>query len=133
MTHKRNTEGLSRAAKQRRQETIKRVDSAIKQLLKDEKIINFNSISKIANVGKPWLYKEDTVRQQIENLREKNQVAVDDDQRKSATEGSSSKSKDHLIQMLKGRIHKLTVENKKLQEQIEALYGELYLKKEVIK
>ena len=62
MTHKRNTSGLARAAKDRRELTIKRVEEAIKLLIKEQKPINFNSISTLSKVGKPWLYKEDSVR-----------------------------------------------------------------------
>lgn len=65
MTHKRNTSGLARAAKDRRELTIKRVEEAIKLLIKEQKPINFNSISTLSKVGKPWLYKEDSVRKKL--------------------------------------------------------------------
>lgn len=129
MAHKRNTTGLARAAKERREETMKRVDATIKQLIKEKKSINFNSISKAANVGKPWLYKEDAIRQQVEALRKKNFIAGQKIQ-KDFRDNASSASKDHIIQMLKERIRKLEAEHKKSQEQIEMLYGELYLKRE---
>ena len=129
MTHKRNTTGLASAAKERREETIKRVDTAIKQLVKEKKPINFNSISKTANVGKPWLYQESSVRQQIENLRQKTRLSAGHNRRdKIQMDNASNKSKDNLIHMLKERINKLEIENKKLHEQVEVLYGEIYLK-----
>ena len=129
MTHKRNTTGLAQAAKDRRAATIKRVESAIKLLIKEKKEINFNVISKIANVGKPWLYKEDTIRNQIENLREKTRFMEHLIHTESLNK-ASKKSKDHIIQMLKDRVRKLEMENKKLHEQIETLYGELCFKRE---
>jgi hypothetical protein len=129
MTHKRNTAGLSLAAKERREATIKRVELAIKILIKGKKAINFNSVSKIANVGKPWLYKEDAIRKQIKDLREKTRF-IDDSFQTTSPNKASKKSKDHIIQMLKDRIRKLENENKKLQEQVEILYGELYTRRE---
>jgi hypothetical protein len=127
MTHKRNTAGLARAAKERRESTMERVEAAIKNLVKEKKSVNFNSIAKIANVGKPWLYKEDSIRRQIEGLREKSRF-IEHSVQKHSPNKISNKSKDNIIQMLKDRITKLEVENKKLQEQIETLYGKLYLK-----
>ena len=130
MNHKRNTTGLARAAKERREETAKRVESAIKLLVKEKKAINFNSISKIANVGKPWLYKEDAVRKQIEHLRDKTRF-IDDHVQTSSSNKATKKSKEHIIQMLKDRVHKLEDENKKLHEQVETLYGQFYTKEAI--
>lgn len=128
MTHKRNTEGLSIAAKQRREDTKKRVNTAIKVLLKEGKPINFNSISKAANVGKPWLYKEASVRQKIEKFRKARFSINENALQNTLPDDASHKSKDHIIQMLKDRINKLETENKKLQEQVQALYGEMFVK-----
>ena len=131
MTHKRNTDGLIKAAKQRRADTIKRVDQAIKQLLKENKQINFNSVSKISGVGKPWLYKESTICQHIEKLRE--QTKIKSKSENKADHGASDKSKDQIIQMLKSRITKLEAENNEFKTQIEILYGEIYIRKGIAK
>ncbi|MDP3705071.1 MAG: DUF6262 family protein [Legionellaceae bacterium] len=128
MTHERNTSGLTRAAQDRRKLTIKRVEAAIKLLINDRKPINFNTVSKTANVGKPWLYKEDAIRKQIEDLREKNGL-LDHFTCDNSSKKASQKSKDNIVQMLKERVSKLDAENHKLKEQIEALYGELFNKK----
>ncbi len=129
MTHKRNTKGLVRAAKERRETTIKRVESAIKLLVKEKKVINFNTVSKIARVGKPWLYKENVIRKQIEELREKTRFTVYPVQATSSSSRISEKSKETITQMLRDRVRKLEEENKQLRGQIETLYGELYGKK----
>ena len=128
MTHKRNTAGLAQAAQKRREDTLKRVEFAIKQLVKEKKQVNFNSISKLAQVGKPWLYKEDFIRKQIEVLRKK--LRLTESATQNFTNLASDKSKDNIVKMLKERIAKLETENKKLREQIEVLYGELYGKRE---
>lgn len=121
MTHIRNTQGLVKAAQQRRVETIARVNQAIQSLVQNNKAITFNQVAKIAQVGKPWLYKEEAVRQQIEALRMQTKQAAQTTKGQSA----SDKSNQQLIQMLKSKIHTLEGENKKLKSQIEILYGQL--------
>lgn len=128
MTHQRNTAGLAKAAKERREATIQRVNLALDQLLKENKKVNFNTVAKVANVGKPWLYKEDDIRKRIEMLREQTRV---NSQTKTTnqTYKTSDKSKDNLIVMLKERTRKAEAENKALKQKIEVLYGQLCSKK----
>ena len=125
MSHKRNISGLLKAAKQRRQDIKKRVEQTITYLLKENKAINFNSISKYSGVGKPWLYKEIQIRKKIEILRQQTQAKKMHRQPKQSQQ-ASYKSKDNIIMMLKERIKLLSLENKKLKEQVEVLYGEIY-------
>lgn len=125
MTHKRNTEGLAKAAKQRRVDTIKRVNTVLEIFLKAGNAINFNSISKAAKVGKVWLYNEESIRKKIEELRQKTKT-INIQSSSSEIQSSSSKSKRNIIAMLKERVHSVENENKKLKEQIELLYGQLY-------
>ena len=124
MTHKRNIDGIVQAAKQRRQDTIKRVEKTIETLLRQNKAINFNVISKIACVGKPWLYKEKKIRQKIESLRLQTQSYKNKELTESPS-ATSTKSKENIISMLKERIRSLENENKQLKNQIEVLYGKL--------
>ena len=124
MTHQRNTEGLAKAAKERRQATIKRVNSALDRLLKDNKKINFNTVAKAANVGKPWLYKEKVIRDRIETLREQTRMNAQTE-KSNQSHKASDQSKDHLIAMLKERVRKVEAENKELKQKIEVLYGQL--------
>lgn len=121
MTHKRNTDGLAKAARIRRQETIQRVSSAIKSLEKNGKTINFNSVSKQSGVGKTWLYKEKEVRERISKIRQ-NTAPI-----KKISDNFNSESKDAVIKMLKNHIKEMEGENKELKKQIEFLYGEMHL------
>ncbi|EUY94608.1 transposase for transposon Tn554 [Staphylococcus aureus M0437] len=85
--------------------------------------MNFNSIAKEANVSKSWLYKEHDIRQRIESLRERQITANVVSKPKK-----SSRSEEILIKTLKRRVMELKKENKKLQNQIQKLYGDLYNK-----
>jgi len=122
MTHQRNTKGLADAAKNRRQDTIKKVNQAINLLLKKGKAINFNAVAKEANVGKTWLYKETEVKERILNARadhlNKRKLICNSDK-------INSESKDALIKMLKDKYNEVEKENYQLKKQIEILYGEL--------
>ena len=121
MAHQRNTEGLSTAAKNRRQSTIKRVNEAIHSLLTEKKVINFNSVSKAANVGKTWLYKEADIKKKISEYRDKNL----DQKIMDKSNPSSSASKESLLKMLQERIKQVEAENRELKRQMEILYGQL--------
>ncbi|MBD2123417.1 DUF6262 family protein [Trichocoleus sp. FACHB-262] len=118
MKHERNVEGLKRNAQKKKQATLERAEQAIKQLLKENKPINFQSIANAAHVSTAWLYDNAEIRERIEHLRE--QQASKPPTRKQST---SSASKDGIITALKRRIGKLEVENQKLREQHEVAYG----------
>ncbi|HDP2037609.1 TPA: transposase [Staphylococcus aureus] len=117
----RNTTEIVRLAKQKSKKTREKVDKAISKFSIEGKVINFNSIA--ANVSKSWLYKEHDIRQRIESLRERQITANVVSKPKK-----SSRSEEILIKTLKRRVMELEKENKKLQNQIQKLYGDLYNK-----
>ncbi|MEB5650123.1 DUF6262 family protein [Mammaliicoccus sciuri] len=119
----RNTTEIVRLAKQKSQKTREKVDKAISKFSIEGKAINFNSIAKEANVSKSWLYKEHDIRQRIESLRERQITSNVVSKPKK-----SSSSEEILIKTLKRRVMELEKENKKLQNQIQKLYGDLYNK-----
>ena len=119
----RNTTEIVRLAKQKSQKTSEKVDKAISKFSIEGKAINFNSIAKEANVSKSWLYKEHDIRQRIESLRERQITSNVVSKPKK-----SSRSEEILIKTLKRRVMELEKENKKLQNQIQKLYGDLYNK-----
>ncbi|CAC7153108.1 transposase [Staphylococcus aureus] len=119
----RNTKEIVRLAKQKSQKTREKVDKAISKLSIEGKTINFNTIAKEANVSKSWLYKEHDIRQRIESLR-KRQIASSIVSKPK----KSSLSEEVLIKTLKRRVMELEKENKKIQNQIQKLYGDLYNK-----
>ncbi|MDK8643854.1 MULTISPECIES: DUF6262 family protein [Bacillaceae] len=121
----RNTKEIVRLAKQKNLETKKKVEKILSKLSLEGKPINFNSVSKEANVSKSWLYKEPEVRKRIENLRQQqinNSVYIQKNKR-------SMRSEEILIKTLKERIKKVEDENIQLKKQVEKLFGELYSRK----
>jgi uncharacterized protein (UPF0335 family) len=130
LSHKRNTEGLVAAALRRRNSTIKRVEKAIAELLREKKAINFNAVSQAADVGKTWLYKEMNIREKILDYRDKkSEHKREPASRKARTTRTTEDSKEGLILLLRERIKQMENENQRLKKQIAALYGEIVQKK----
>ncbi|WP_240627296.1 DUF6262 family protein [Thermoflavimicrobium daqui] len=76
MTHKRSTGAIVALAKKKREETAQQVEQAIKQLIKKNERINFNSVSCEAEVSKSYLYSHPEFRERIETLRKQQQQQV---------------------------------------------------------
>ena len=121
MKIKRNTDGIKRTAQKKREATFQKVEEGIQQLIKDQAIINFNTVSKASGVSKAWLYREPTVKSRIEHLRQQSGSK----KKTLPTHRASDSSKDAVIRTLKERIKKLDAENKELRDQFMRLQKEL--------
>ena len=69
-TWKRNTTGIAAHAQARREHKHKGVEEAIATLLREQKLINFNTVAKAAAVSKAYLYSQPDLRERIEALRQ---------------------------------------------------------------
>lgn len=101
--------------------TTEKVNNAIKSLLKTGEPINFNSISKEANVSKATLYNSPLLREQIETLRQQ-KIKKTHELKQTVTENS----KDAMIESLKRKNQKLEKENKELKDQLKLIYSKIY-------
>lgn len=120
-----NIVGIMKYSKEKNYIAKKKVDQAIKKMLKNHTIINFNSVSIEANVSKAFLYKYDDVRNQIETLRNQQKNLPSP---KNAKYKMTDNSKDVLITSLKKRIHFLEEKNKDLNDKLKLNYGKIYEK-----
>lgn len=118
-----NTEGIKEYARNKTKEALKKVDKAIRELSLSEQKINFNSVSNISGVSKTFLYKNDEIKQRIEELRDKQYEKVMNQKIKY---DKTDKSKDIIIIAKDKKIRELEYENKRLKEQLEILRGKLY-------
>ena len=121
--HPRNTGGLKAYSKQKQLETAKKVDEAIKHLIKEKGSINFSSVSEWSEVSKAYLYQHQNLRERIEALREQQQGLSS---RKHIKSQLTDSSKDVLLAAKNKRIKVLEDEVKRLKEQLRRLGGELY-------
>ncbi len=112
------TIGLKNAAKQKQQDTVVRVQAAIKKKIINKDEVNFTTVSKTAKVSRTWLYKQSEFKNQIKKLSSSN-----------TNRSNVAPAKDkylNLYKKLKDKTKKTEQENKELKKQIEIFYGKLY-------
>jgi Family of unknown function (DUF6262) len=119
----RRADALRRAAQAKRQAAIARADTAIRQLTKDSKEINFRSVARAAGVSLDFLYANDALRQRIEKLRTQ-QSARPARQPAAATEDHNDIVHILTIKLRQERdARRATVSD--LETQLAAAHGEL--------
>ena len=123
-TWSRDTTGLAAHAKQRSEEKHQRVDETIDRLLREQQVINFNSVAKEAGVSKAYLYSQPDQRERIEALRQQQLVHVVREQ--SSRPGKTDASRDLVILSKDRRIKELEAENRKLEQQLKVALGKTY-------
>lgn len=119
-------EHLKKVHSVRKAETSKKVDEAIRRLIRFNESINFNSVSKEAGVSKATLYNNIEIRERIEVLRQ--QESGKAGFRKQIKRDIQEETKEAIIESLRRRIKKLEDENKDLRNQLKVTYGEIYKK-----
>ncbi len=128
MKHERNIEGLRRSAEQRHLEAVQRTEQGIRQLLREERPVNFHTVSETARVSSAWLYRQADIRQRIEHLRTQGVVStarVGQKGRKVEASRVSDASKDAMLATLRQRVKQVEEENRGLKTQLEVVYGQL--------
>jgi hypothetical protein len=124
-TWKRNTTGIATHAQARREHKRKGVEDAITTLLREQKLINFNTVAKVACVSKAYLYSQPDLRERIEALR---QQTMEQTIRERATHspGKTDASRDLVILAKDRRIKALEAENQQLQQQLRVALAKVY-------
>jgi hypothetical protein len=120
-----NTGPLLRSIEDKKQKTFEKVDTTIKEMIKQHKRINFNSVAEESGVSKSFLYKYSEIRFRIEALRKQEEGLETPKQTKREM---SEKSKDVIIASLRKRNKNLEEENKKLKEQLKVEWAAIYKK-----
>ncbi|MGM0924306.1 MAG: DUF6262 family protein [Bacillota bacterium] len=110
---------------QRKANTYRKVDEAIKRLIRANENINFNSVSNESGVTKATLYNNADIRERIESLRQQQSQAPTQKQVKREMNESN---KDALIESLKRKIKRLEDDNKQLRDRLKVAYAEVYKK-----
>lgn len=115
--------GIARHAKTKSEVTAKKVDDAIKRMVKQQMTINFNTVSKEADVSTAYLYTQESIRERIKHLRGQ-QVGLPS--AKKVKRNMSDNSKDVIIETLRKRVQSLEKENGKLKGKLSVFLGEVY-------
>ena len=112
---------LRTTQKQRQEDARNRVYKAIERLQKLNAKINFHTIAREAQVSVSYLYKYPEIKQQIAELRSKqNSLPV------KPVAKPNSTSHGRVVTRLQEKIKKLEAENKELKRKCEALAGQVY-------
>lgn len=118
----RKIEALQEAAAQKAQEAYERVEKALERMIKQNQIINFQTVAQSANVSTAYLYKYEELKNRIQTLREqqKNQS------RHKKVPSASDNSKNVIINTLREENKRLKAEITELRRANEVLAGRLY-------
>lgn len=122
MSHQRNVEGLRSNAQKKSQAALLRAHDAIRLLLKQGRPVNFTTVALTGDVSVPYLYKNQALRERIEQLRNQYTLKVPVERRTTA----SNASKEAMIAALREQIKELRRENETLRRQNEVAYGFVY-------
>src|SRR5437016_8920779 len=124
-TWKRKPTAIMAHATRRREQKRKGVEDTITALLREQKLINFNTVAKAATVSKAYLYSQPDLRERIEALRLQ---GVEQMVRERATRspGKTDASRDLVILAKDRRIKELEAENQKLQQQLKVALAKAY-------
>lgn len=128
LSTKPNISGLLAHAQSKSQQTLQRVHQAIDQLLREQQIVNFNTVAKAASVTKSYLYAHQDVRERIEALRaQQGQERIERQwAQRQQHQARTDKTKEVLLEARDRRIKALEAENRKLKEDLKVAYGKLY-------
>jgi len=112
---------LKKASQAKRDDTQLKVTTVLRVMKEKNIPINFKSVAKLAGVSKTWLYDQPEIKNEIEMLRVKKGTIQRVIDLKSIVE-----QKDNEILALKTKNKTLQETIKKLRQQLEIVYGELY-------
>lgn len=105
---------LKQVHQNRKKATQDKAEAAIKALIASNKPINFNSVSKSANLSVTTLYNHPEIKARIEYLRDQAREV-----KKVKTPSVTDESLNAIIKSLKNKIKKLEEENAELKSFIK--------------
>lgn len=117
-----NTAYLVAAARDRREATLTRAQEALQRLDRTGATISFRAVADAASVSRAWLYREPSLRAEIQRLR-----SVQHDSASTAVPSAQRASGESLHRRLDAaaeEIGRLKQENRQLRDQIARLHGE---------
>jgi hypothetical protein len=118
-----NTGPLLKSIEDKKHKTKLKVENTIKDMIKQNIKINFNSVSDRSGVSKSFLYKYDDIKTRIESLRKQDEFL---DKPNKAKRKMSDESKDVIIASLRKRNKQLEEENKQLKDQLKVEWAAIY-------
>ncbi len=119
-------EALKQASRDKSKNTLLKVTTVLRVMKEKNLPINFESVAKLAGVSKTWIYKQTELSEEISCARNKTGKI-----RRVIDLQSTVAKKDNELIQLKEKNNTLKLTIKKLRNQLEVVYGELYKLKQV--
>jgi len=113
-----NSAYLAQANARRHQAALAAARHAIEQLQREGKAINYTTVARTAGVSRPWLYRQNQIRDLISQLREQHAPAVT-----PAAQRASTNSLRQRLDTARAEITRLRAENRSLRDQIARQLG----------
>lgn len=116
-----NSAAIVAAARARRDATLRRARETLRRLDEAGEPISFSAVASAASVSRAWLYREPTVRAEIDRLRSRSRPG-----RRSppSTERASTESLQCRLEAALDDLSVLREENRRLRDQLARRLGE---------
>jgi uncharacterized protein DUF6262 len=113
-----NSAYLAQANARRHQAALAAARHAIEQLQREGTAINYTTVARAAGVSRPWLYRQDQIRDLISQLRPQHAPAA-----ALAAQRASTDSLRQRLDTARAEITRLRTENRSLRDQIARQLG----------
>lgn len=111
---------LREAAQARHDATLRRAEDTLRQLAKKGGPITFRRVAEEAGVSRAWLYRQDQLRRQIDQLRD---TATSRASSVPVAERATADSLRQQLRAYRSEIARLRLENQDLREQLARQLG----------
>lgn len=119
--------GLEAATLKKKDDTLKRAETALTEMIDKGIAINFSSVAKYASVSKTWLYQQSDLSERIRNSR-----ASHDGIQRNVEFMTKVAAQQRKIEKLEIQVKNKNEEISRLKKQLEVVYGALYKRDDII-
>jgi hypothetical protein len=118
-----NTSHIVQAAKQRHHDTVEQARAALQRLDRTGAPISFHAVAQAASISRSWLYRDPTMRSEIQRLRADQSASVPAVTVPSG-QRATLESLQRRLETAHDDIRRLRDDNTRLRDQVAALLGQ---------
>jgi hypothetical protein len=117
-----NSRFIVQAAKERHRTSVERVREVLRRFDRDGTPVTFVSVAAAASVSRPWLYREPTLRAEIQRARQA--APTTPTPLVPAAQRATADSHQRKIETLNQQLRTARADNARLRSQLERTLGE---------